>query len=202
MSERPPHDSIENELERTLAEDLDGVSPRRNLWPDIAAGIGLQQPRSRRRWLIPALGWTAALITPLVLVLLAAPLFGTFFAAPVPVALVEGGEGTPGSPPDFEVPVSLAEWAVTTDPSVGSGEVRFDVTNDGGTVHQLAIYRGGSLAGDSIIGGTLVARTGNIQAGGTDALQAALEPGDYWLVCPIPGHTAVGMNAQLTVDAF
>ena len=104
--------------------------------------------------------------------------------------------------PDFEVPVSLAEWAVTAEASVGSGEVRFDVTNDGGTVHQLAIYRGGTLSGDSIEGGTLVAGTGNIRAGGTDALQEPLDPGDYWLVCPITGHTAAGMSAQLTVEAL
>ena len=202
MSERPPHDSIENELERTLAEDLDGVSPRRNLWPDIAAAVDMKPPRSLRRWLIPALGSAAAVV--LIVVVLPVVL-RLELGCPVcsePVFFETPAEGTPGSPPDYEVHVSLAEWAATTDPSVGSGEARFDVTNDGGTVHQLAIYRGGSLAGDSIIGGTLVARTGNIQAGGTDALQAALEPGDYWLVCPIPGHTAAGMSAQLTVDAF
>ena len=115
-----------------------------------------------------------------------------------------GDDETPEPPvvaPDFEVPVSLSEWAVTADASVGSGEVRFDVTNDGGTVHQLAIYQGGSLEGDSIVGGTLVARTGNLQTGGTDALQAALGPGDYWLVCPISGHTVAGMNAPLTVGS-
>ena len=115
-----------------------------------------------------------------------------------------GDDETPEPPVaeiDFETPVSLSEWAVTADASVGNGEVRFDVTNDGGTVHQLAVYRGGSLEGDAIDGGTLVARTGNIQAGGTDALQASLEPGDYWLVCPITGHTAAGMSAQLTVGS-
>ncbi len=115
------------------------------------------------------------------------------------------GDGeTPEPPvvaPDFEVPVSLSEWAVTADASVGSGEVRFEVTNGGGAVHQLAVYRGGSLEGDAIDGGTLVARTGNIGAGGADALQASLEPGDYWLVCPIAGHTAAGMNAELTVGS-
>ena len=109
------------------------------------------------------------------------------------------GDQDEPTPPDFEVPVSLSEWAVTADASVGSGEVRFEVTNGGGAVHQLAVYRGGSLEGDAIDGGTLVARTGNIQVGGTDALQASLEPGDYWLVCPITGHTAAGMNAELTV---
>ena len=127
------------------------------------------------------------------------------------VAVACGGYGDGGgngngdqdepAPPDFEVAVSLTEWAVAAASSVGSGEVRFDVANDGGTVHQLAVYRGGSLSGDSIDGGTLVARTGNIQAGGTDALQASLEPDNYWLVCPIPGHTASGMAAQLTVGS-
>ncbi len=114
-----------------------------------------------------------------------------------------GGDGdqNDGRAPDVEVAVALSEWAVAAEASVGSGEVRFDVTNDGATVHQLAVYRSGSLEGDSIDGGTLVARTGNIQAGGTDALQASLEPGDYWLVCPIPGHTASGMSTPLTVGS-
>ena len=113
------------------------------------------------------------------------------------------GNGDSGEPvpPDFVVPVALGEWTVAAEASVGSGEVRFDVSNEGGTVHQLAVYRGGSLAGDAIDGGTLVARTRNVQAGGTDALQAFLEPGDYWLVCPITGHTAAGMSAQLTVGS-
>ncbi len=96
--------------------------------------------------------------------------------------------------------VTLTEWSVTAQAVVGSGDVRFDVWNDGGTVHQLAVYRGGSLSGDAIVGGTLVARTGNILAGGTDVLPAILGPGAYWLVCPIPGHTALGMSAQLVVD--
>lgn len=110
---------------------------------------------------------------------------------------------TPTEPPTppTPVPVTLNEWSVAAPSPVGSGEVRFDVTNDGGAVHQLAVYRGGSLSGDSIDGGTLIARTGNIQAGGTDALQASLEPGSYWLVCPIPGHTASGMSVQLTVGS-
>ena len=119
-------------------------------------------------------------------------------------ALACNGTPTPTPtppPPDFEVAVALSEWAVAAAAAVGSGEVRFDVTNGGGIVHQLAIYRGGSLSGDSIDGGTLVARTTNIQVGGTDTLQESLEAGDYWLVCPIPGHTAFGMSAQLTVEA-
>ena len=105
----------------------------------------------------------------------------------------------PPGPPPPEVPVSLAEWTVAVEAPVGSGEVRFAVRNDGGTVHQLAVYRGGSLAGDAIEGGTLIARTRNIEAGGTLALEAPLEPGQYWLVCPIAGHTASGMSAELTV---
>lgn len=110
-----------------------------------------------------------------------------------------GDQGGPTPPPDFTVAVSLDEWTVAAASSAGSGEVRFDVTNEGGATHQFAIYRGGSLSGDSIDGGTLIARTGNIQARRSFALQASLEPGDYWLVCPIRGHTASGMSTQLTV---
>ena len=103
--------------------------------------------------------------------------------------------------PDFEVAVALSEWAVGAEASVGRGEVRFNVTNGGGTVHQLAVYRGGSLSGDSIDGGELIGRTGNIRADGTDALQVSLDPGSYWLVCPISGHTAAGLSTEITVGS-
>lgn len=127
------------------------------------------------------------------------------------VAVACGGDGNGGgngngdqsevpSPPVSEVAVSLAEWSVTAAASVGSGEVRFDVRNDGEAVHAFAIYQGGVLDGDAIDGGTLLAQTKNVPARETATLQASLEPGGYWLVCPIPGHTALGMSAQLVVD--
>ena len=125
--------------------------------------------------------------------------------------LVAGAcKGEPTKPPeptdtpdcgDGDNPVSLAEWSVTAQASTGRGENRFCISNDGGTVHQLAIYRGGSLSGDTIDGGTLLAQTNNIRAGEATTLQESLEPGDYWLVCPIPGHTAAGMHAQLAVGS-
>lgn len=109
-------------------------------------------------------------------------------------------------PPPDGIALVLTKRSITAEEgeslkALPSGDVRFDVRNDGKTVHAFAIYRGGDLDGDSIAGGTLVAQTKNIRAGETVTLQESLEPGDYWLVCPIPGHTALGMNAQLTVDA-
>ena len=90
--------------------------------------------------------------------------------------------------------MSPTEWSVTARATVESGEVRFDVRNDGGGVHQFAIDKGGDLDGDTIDGGTLLAQTKNVQAGETATLLASLDPGDYWLVWPIPGHTALGRH--------
>ena len=109
-------------------------------------------------------------------------------------------------PPPDGIAVVLTEWSITGEEGkslkpLPGGEARFDVRNDGGTVHALAIYRGGDPLGDTIDGGTLLAQTKNIQAGETARLQELLEPGYYWLVCPITGHTAAGMSAQLTVHA-
>lgn len=110
----------------------------------------------------------------------------------------------PGPPPpsDSKAAVTLTEWAVKyalQEPGGAFGTVEFTVRNDGDAVHAFAIYRGGSLAGDSIEVGELLARTKNIQAGEMATLSETLEPGDYWLVCPITSHTELGMNAQLTV---
>ena len=124
-------------------------------------------------------------------------------AAMTAVACPPDPTPTPTQPttPPTPVPVTLNEWSVAAPATVESGNMRFDVRNDGEAVHQFAIYEGGDLDGDAIAGGTLLAQTRTVQAGETATLQASLEPGAYWLVCPIPGHTASGMSAQLTVGS-
>ena len=81
MSEREPGSFDESQLEEALAEELDQVSPRRDLWSAIEAGVQLQPPRPRRRWLVPALGSAAVLL----LIGIIAPLALFLPAAPAPV---------------------------------------------------------------------------------------------------------------------
>ena len=116
----------------------------------------------------------------------------------------DNGDQDEPTPPDSKVAATLTEWAIeyAAHPPEGAvGTVEFTVRNDGDVVHAFAIHQGGSLVGDSIDRGEPVGRTGNIGPGETVTLQRFLEPGDYWLVCPIPGHTALGMAAQLAVGS-
>jgi len=96
----------------------------------------------------------------------------------------------------------LTEWDVTGLSSVLSQEVKagrstLEVHNDGQTVHRLAIWRGGVVEGDQVVGGTLIAETKYIQPGKMTNIDVDLESGAYVLVCSVRGHLARGMYATV-----
>lgn len=98
----------------------------------------------------------------------------------------------------------LTEWEITSMASSVDREIRvgnstLEVHNDGHTVHSLAIWRGGEVKGDLVVGGTLVAQTTYIQPGGVAPLEVDLEPGEYLLVCGVRGHAARGMHAKVVL---
>ena len=99
----------------------------------------------------------------------------------------------------------LTEWDVSALSSVLSQEVKpgrstLEVHNDGQTVHRLAIWRGGTVEGDQVVGGSLVAETGFIMAGEFTTLDVDLEPGEYVLLCSVRGHAARGMYASVLLQ--
>ena len=99
----------------------------------------------------------------------------------------------------------LAEWEVTGLGSVLSNEMNpgdsvLEVHNIGMTAHRLAIWRGGEVLRDQVVGGSLVAETGYIQPGEITTLHVDLEPGEYSLICAVRGHTARGMYATVQVQ--
>ena len=99
----------------------------------------------------------------------------------------------------------LTEWDVAGLSSVLSQEVKagrstLEVHNDGQTVHRLAIWRGGVVEGDQVVGGALITETDYIRPGEFTILDVDLEPGEYVLVCSIRGHTARGMHAPVQVQ--
>ena len=61
MSEKDAPNMDEQRIEAALADELDDVAPRRDLWPSIQAEVHPQQPKPRRRWLVPAFGSVAIL---------------------------------------------------------------------------------------------------------------------------------------------
>ena len=96
----------------------------------------------------------------------------------------------------------LTEWDVTglgSDLSheIMAGDSVLELHNDGQTVHRLAIWRGGVVEGDQVVGGALVAETGFIRPGEMSILDVDLEPGKYVLICSVRGHGARGMHATV-----
>ena len=101
--------------------------------------------------------------------------------------------------------LELTEWDVSGLNSVLSdeltvGDSTLEVHNDGQTVHRFAIWSGGVVEGDQVVGGALIAETGYIQPGELTTVDVDLEPGEYVLICSVRGHTARGMHATVKVQ--
>jgi len=76
-----------------------------------------------------------------------------------------------------------------SDPSVKSGEVTFNVTNDGGTTHALEVEGPGEES-----------ETDDISPGGSTELTVDLsKPGTYEFYCPVGNHKEMGMEGEITV---
>ncbi|MBV9895485.1 MAG: PQQ-dependent sugar dehydrogenase [Chloroflexi bacterium] len=96
-------------------------------------------------------------------------------------------EGT--RPEDRDVNVSLSEWKLQPSRTkVPAGTIRFLAEDTGETAHAFRIEGQG-----------LDVSTDDFGAGESRTLQMVLAPGEYRLVCPIPGHEQQGMAATLTV---
>jgi uncharacterized cupredoxin-like copper-binding protein len=107
------------------------------------------------------------------------------------VAVVFGGDdGSPDAPPGGSggsATLELSEFALTpaalTVPAGGT----LEVTNAGSAAHNLTVT------------GTDVASS-DLAAGESETLDlAALEPGEYEMICAIPGHADAGMKGTLTI---
>ena len=82
---------------------------------------------------------------------------------------------------EARVQVSLSEWSIAGQGGLSlrplpSGEATLEVRNDGRASHRLALWRGGSVVGDEVRGGILVAETPFVRPGGTATLDVDLEP--------------------------
>jgi uncharacterized cupredoxin-like copper-binding protein len=87
------------------------------------------------------------------------------------------------------VNISLAEWRLQPSRNViPSGEIRFLAEDIGQTQHALRI-----------VGKGIDVSTDTFGPGASGSLDLDLPPGDYQLVCPIPGHAQQGMSANITV---
>jgi YVTN family beta-propeller protein len=90
---------------------------------------------------------------------------------------------------DRDVNISLTEWKL--EPSrarVPAGRIHFLSEDTGATQHALRI-----------VGQGMDVSTDSFGPGESRSITMVLPPGDYQLVCPIPGHEKQGMSARLKV---
>lgn len=129
----------------------------------------------------------------------------TVTLAPLPAAgPVGSASGT--------VNVTMKEFSVAAQPaSTASGQITFNLKNEGAVVHELVVIRTEIDAADLPQSGGKVDETsvaievkGKIQnvAGGASGqpMTAGLPAGKYVLICNVPGHYGAGMHTGLTVQ--
>jgi uncharacterized cupredoxin-like copper-binding protein len=107
------------------------------------------------------------------------------------------------------VHVTLTEFAITPGAlTAAAGEVTFTIHNAGAVEHEFIIIRT-DLAADALpSSGSAVDEEGldvideveDMAPGDTATLTVNLEPGNYVVICNLPGHYAQGMRATLQVD--
>jgi plastocyanin len=104
-------------------------------------------------------------------------------------ALVGTGSTTVGSAADATVPVSLTDFRLPRDVRVPrSGLIAFEATNDGQSLHALAVV---SPSGQ--------ARTQTLRPGERTTVEVRLPPGTYKWYCPVDDHEHRGMAGRVRV---
>ena len=99
--------------------------------------------------------------------------------------------------------VKMGEMYIKTDKTeVKAGKVKFAVTNEGATMHGMALAltpvneSGGMLDDKALIG-----KGADLAAGDEELIEVDLKPGKYELVCFVPGHYAAGQKLAFEVTS-
>jgi uncharacterized cupredoxin-like copper-binding protein len=77
-----------------------------------------------------------------------------------------------------------------SDPTVKSGNVTFNLKNDGQTTHSLEIEN---------VNGQDKELEGDVSPGQSGTLTVDLAPGKYEFYCPVGSHKQMGMTGEITV---
>jgi uncharacterized cupredoxin-like copper-binding protein len=77
-----------------------------------------------------------------------------------------------------------------SDPTVQSGEVTFNLKNDGRYPHSLEIED---------VNGQDEEIEGDVSSGQSGTLKVNLSPGKYEFYCPVDNHRQMGMTGEITV---
>lgn len=134
--------------------------------------------------------------------------------APEPApATTEAPAPDSGGDTGTSLAASEAEWSVAVSPeSTASGEITIDVKNGGTMTHEFVIFKtdlapdalplneDGSAVDEEGKGVTHIAEVEDVEAGMTKPLTVSLEPGNYVVICNLPGHYSQGMHGALTIS--
>ncbi|HEY6672073.1 MAG TPA: cupredoxin domain-containing protein, partial [Solirubrobacterales bacterium] len=77
-----------------------------------------------------------------------------------------------------------------SDPTVQSGEVTFNLKNNGRYPHSLEIED---------VNGQDREIEGDVSSGQSETLKVNLPPGNYEFYCPVDNHRQMGMTGEITV---
>ena len=107
--------------------------------------------------------------------------------AATPASTSGGASGAGGS-----VDLTATDFKFNpSDPTVKSGEVTFNLKNDGQVTHSLEIED---------VNGKDVELEGDVSPGSSGTLKANLAPGTYEFYCPVDNHKEMGMTGEITVN--
>jgi uncharacterized cupredoxin-like copper-binding protein len=86
--------------------------------------------------------------------------------------------------------VGMDEYSFAPADAVAAAGDTVTAVNDGQTVHNLTV-----LDGDEELGATE-----DVDPGQSGELEVDFDPGDYEMICTIPGHADLGMDGTFTVE--
>jgi uncharacterized cupredoxin-like copper-binding protein len=102
------------------------------------------------------------------------------------------------------VNVTMGEmWIKTSATTYKAGDISFAVTNKGQMPHWFAIVKAPATLDSSgtPAATTLLAKSMTLNSGASEVINAKLTPGDYELVCIMPGHYAAGQHIPFKVTS-
>ena len=130
-------------------------------------------------------------------------LFVWFILASLMLAACGGTSSRPST--RIDVTMTDFQFQPTTFTVPAGKEISFKASNSGGVVHSFVIMNQGQSAGTEYNDEDRpnVYWEVEIQPGGSadTTFTAPTEPGDYEVICHIPGHLQAGMVGKLTVVA-
>ena len=103
------------------------------------------------------------------------------------VVAADGGGAATTAGREVRAHLTLSEFAIEGDLRVPPGDLVIELHNEGGVQHNLQ-FDGGEVSPMVNAGEALEFEIGNV------------EPGEYTIICEVPGHSAAGMTATLVVD--